>query len=169
MCISADTKQTIAALLLLNLDTAVSTFIALANVLNRSLPLSFYSCDQGAQSSAFQLINRTLAAKSPQLHKHLGDSTISPSFDMCLNDIFMALFTRHLSLDDCTRLWDVYVFQGDGVLIHAAVAVLLEREMALLSTQSAAELQDVLEDYSKFIVKGEDDLFIRRVRDIGKQ
>jgi hypothetical protein len=161
--------QTIAALLLLNLGTAESTFIALANILNRPLPLSFYSGDQGAQSSVLQLVNQTLAAKSPQLCKHLSDAaTIGPDFDMRLNDIFTTLFTQHLSLDDCTRLWDVYVFEGDGILIHAAVALLLEREMALLSTQSAAELQEILEGHSKSVLQGRDDLFIGRVRDIGK-
>ncbi|RWA08531.1 hypothetical protein EKO27_g6574 [Xylaria grammica] len=163
--------HTIAALLLLNLDTAASAFIALANVLNRSLPLSFYSGDQGARSSVYELVRRTLASKSPQLHKHLGDTTtIGPDFDMCLDDIFLALFTRHLSLDDCSRVWDIYIFEGDGVLIHAAVALLLEKEMPLLSAQTAAEVRKVLEGSSKFIPKGQDDdAFIKRVQEIGER
>ncbi|KAI3333070.1 hypothetical protein F4824DRAFT_257505 [Ustulina deusta] len=162
--------HTIAALLLLNLDSAASTFIALANVLNRSLPLSFYSGDQGARSSVYQLVNQTLAAKSPPLHKHLSDPTsIGPDFDMCLNDIFMTLFTRHLSLDDCTRLWDVYIFEGDRILIHAAVALFLESEIPLLGTRSAVEFQRVLGSYSKFIPQvQDDDVFIRRVHDMAK-
>ncbi|KAI0412200.1 hypothetical protein F5X98DRAFT_22103 [Xylaria grammica] len=163
--------HTIAALLLLNLDTAASAFIALANVLNRSLPLSFYSGDQGARSSVYELVHRTLASKSPQLHKHLGDATtIGPDFDMCLDDIFLALFTRHLSLDDCSRLWDIYIFEGDGILIHAAVALLLEKEMPLLSAQTAVEVRKVLEGSSKFIPKGQDDdAFIKRVQEIGER
>lgn len=88
---------------------------------------------------------------------------------MRLSDIFTTLFTRHLSIDECTRLWDVYVFERDGVLIDAAIALLLQREMSLLGTQSAADLQGVLEDYSKFARQGKDDAFIGRVRDIGKQ
>jgi hypothetical protein len=163
-------EQTIAALLLLNLGTAVSSFIALANILNRSLPLSFLSGDQGAQSSVYHLVNQTLAAKSPRLHKHLTESTSTdPDFNVRLSDIFTTLFTRHLSIDDCARLWDVYVFERDGVLIDAATALLLQREMPLLSTQSAADLQGVLEGYSKFARQGKDDAFIGRVRDIGKQ
>ncbi|KAI8628065.1 hypothetical protein F5Y19DRAFT_476863 [Xylariaceae sp. FL1651] len=160
--------HTIAALLLLNIDTTASAFIALANILNRSLPLSFYSNDQGARSSTYQLVYQTLATKSPQLYKHLGNQGISSDFDSRLNDIFMALFTRHLSLEDCTRLWDVYVFEGDGILIHAAVALLLEREMSLLSIQSAAELREVLEGHSKAVSQDGNDAFIRRVRDIRK-
>ncbi|KAI0536687.1 hypothetical protein GGR58DRAFT_514392 [Xylaria digitata] len=163
--------HTIAALLLLNLDTASSTFIALANVLNRSLPLSFYSGDQGAQSSAYQLVDQALVSKSPQLQRHLSDpNTIGPNFDMCLNAIFLALFTRQLSLDDCSRLWDVYIFEGDRILIQAAVALLLEREIPLLRAQTAAECQKILEGSSEFARQGQDDdVFIRHVRDIGKR
>ncbi|KAI1121072.1 hypothetical protein F5Y10DRAFT_257117 [Nemania abortiva] len=162
--------HTIAALLLLNLDTAASAFIALANVLNRSLPLSFYAGDQGARSSVYQLVNQAVAAKSPKLRRHISSpGGIGPDVDMCLTDMFTSLFTRHLSLDDCTRLWDVYVFEGDGILIDAAAALLLEREMALLGTQSAAEFREVLEGHSKFMTPGQgDDMFIKRVRDIGK-
>lgn len=158
----------VAALLLLNLDTAASTFIALANVLNRPLPLSFYAGDQGARSSARHLVDQTLAAKSPKLHKHISDSSsIGPDFSSCLDDMLLPLFTRHLSLDDCTRLWDVYVFEGDNILIHAAAALLLEREMSLLSTQSASEFQEVLRGNSRFPVHGQGHEFINRVRSIG--
>ncbi|KAI0818454.1 hypothetical protein GGR55DRAFT_78122 [Xylaria sp. FL0064] len=160
--------HTIAALLLLNLDSASSTFIALANVLNRPLPLTFYSGDEGARSSVYQLVNQTLAAKAPQLHKHLHDPThLGPDFDLCLNDIFTTLFTRHLSLDDCTRLWDVYIFEGDRVLINAAVALFLENEISLLSAQSAGDFHKVLEGYSKLLPQvQDDDIFIKRVRGI---
>ncbi|KAI1428053.1 hypothetical protein F5Y12DRAFT_71072 [Xylaria sp. FL1777] len=162
--------HTIAALLLLNLDSAASAFIALANVLNRPLPLSFYSGDQGARSSVYQLVNQILAAKAPQLHKYLSNpTTIGLDFDVCLNDIFMTIFTRHLSLDDCTRLWDVFIFEGDRVLIHAAVALLLESEISLLSARSAVEFQKVLGDYSKVTHQFQDDeVFIRRVQGLAK-
>ncbi|KAI0449119.1 hypothetical protein F5B21DRAFT_63834 [Xylaria acuta] len=162
--------HTIAALLLLNLDTTASAFIALANVLNRSLPLSFYAGDQGARSSVYQLVSQTLAARSPQLHRHLGDpNTMGPDWDMRLNDIFVSLFTRQLCLDDCTRLWDVYVFEGDRILIHAAAALLLEKEITLLSAQSPVEFQQVLGSDSKPTLQGQDDdAYIRRVQDIGK-
>ncbi|KAI0854856.1 hypothetical protein F4860DRAFT_73114 [Xylaria cubensis] len=162
--------HTVAALLLLNIDTAASTFIALANVLNRSLPLSFYAGDQGARSSAHQLVSQALAARSPQLHRHLGDpNAMGPDWDTRLNDIFVTLFTQQLSLDDCSRLWDVYVFEGDRILIHAAVALLLEKEIPLLSTQSPTEFQQVLQSNPKPTLQGQDDdAFIMRVQDIGR-
>ncbi|KAI1810964.1 hypothetical protein GGS20DRAFT_589029 [Poronia punctata] len=162
--------HTMAALLLLNLDTTASAFIALANILNRSLPLSFLSGDEGAQSSVYQLVNHTLAAKSPRLCKHLIEDAVDDpkfNFGMRLKEIFTPMFTTHLSIDDCTRLWDVYVFEGDDVLIQAVIALLLERELSLLNAQSESELRQVLEDYSKFSRQGQDDAFIRHVRDMG--
>lgn len=161
--------HTIAALLLLNLDTAPATFIALANVLNRPLPLSFYAGDRAAQASVCQLVNQTLATKSPQLHKHIGEhDTIGSEFDSRLAEVITSLFTRHLSLDDCTRLWDAYVFEGDSILIHAAAALLLEKEIPLLGAQSAAEFQSVLEGEGKINLQNQDeDAFVRRVRDMG--
>ncbi|KAI0394824.1 hypothetical protein F5Y17DRAFT_237012 [Xylariaceae sp. FL0594] len=158
--------HTIAALLLLNLGTPASTFIALANILNRPLPLSFFAGDPGAQSSVFQLVYQTLATKSPQLHRHLTEPAANLNVNALLSDVLTALFTRHLSIDDCARLWDVYVFENDGVLIDATAALLLEKEMALLGTQSAADLQRVLEDCSNH---AQDDAFVARVRRVGKQ
>ncbi|KAL2264152.1 hypothetical protein VTK26DRAFT_1270 [Humicola hyalothermophila] len=135
--------NTIAALLLLNLPTPTDAFISLANVLNRPLPLSFYASDAAAKSSAYNLLLHTLSQKCPNLHEHL---TKLPDHDpnLYINDIFTGLFTRHLALDEVTRLWDVYVFEGDSLLIRAGVALLAQKEMALLGSKSIAEIQTIL-------------------------
>ena len=54
------------------------------------------------------------------------------------------------------------------MLIHAAVALLLECEMSLLGTRSTTDCQKVLEGYAKRIPQPtqDNDAFIRRVRDI---
>ncbi|KAK4142913.1 uncharacterized protein C8A04DRAFT_29490 [Dichotomopilus funicola] len=140
--------NTIAALLLLNLSTPTDAFIALANVLNRPLPLSFYASDAGAKNSAYNLVLHTLAAKSPALHEHLfkllSSSGQSCTPDAYLEAVFTGLFTRHLALDEATRLWDVYVFEGDAVLVHAGVALLRQRESGLLEAKSIADVRAVL-------------------------
>lgn len=135
--------QTIAALLLLNLPTATDAFISLANVLNRSLPLSFYACDVGAKTSAYNLVLHTLSSKSPNLHDHLTHLADHDP-NLYLNDVFTSLFTRHLALDEATRLWDVYVFEGDTLLVRAGVALLLQKEMALLGAKSVSEVRTIL-------------------------
>lgn len=177
--------NTMAALLLLNLPSATESFIALANVLNRPLPLSFYAADPGAKATAYNLILQTLAHKSPALHNHITNlPDHDPELYMC--DLFTGLFTSHLPLDAAARLWDVYVFEGDKLLIRAAVALMAENEMSLLGTASASEVHTVLQGRSCTTASsspgsdkhaksqrvvgraGEEDAWINAVRSAGK-
>lgn len=162
-------SQTIAALLLLNTPTPAAAFIALANVLNRALPLSFYSDDAGAKASAYNLLLQTLAAKSKKLHDHLL-ALPQHNVDLYLRDVFTSLFTSQLALDEASRLWDVYVFEGDAVLVRAGVAVLLEHEMALLGTKSVEDVQKVIHSKKQKPVgrPGDEDRWMNTVREAGK-
>lgn len=154
------TFQTIAALLLLNLPDRETTFIALANVLNRPLPLSFYTSDPGAQASAYNIVLQTLGQKSPRLLEHLTKVDVLP--EQYLGQVFTSIFTSHLPVDEAARLWDVYVFEGDALLVRAAVALLLRREMALLGTRTGDEVRAVMG-------RGKaDEGFIMSVREAGK-
>lgn len=169
-----------AALLLLNLPSATEAFIALANVLNRPLPLSFYAADPGAKATAYNLILQTLSHKSPRLHDHLSKLPDHDP-DAYLSELFTSLFTGYLPLDAAARLWDVYAFEGDKVLVRAAVALLSEREMSLLAATSISDVKAILEGRSpgsspadaprrQHVVgrPGEEDAWIRAVREAGK-
>ncbi|KAI8722944.1 hypothetical protein NCS52_00148800 [Fusarium sp. LHS14.1] len=167
--------NTIAALLLLNLPNAGSAFVALANVLNRPLPLSFYACDLGAQASAFNLVLQTLSLKSAPLHEHLTKKVQDVNLEESLSSILTGMFTGHLAIDEAARLWDVYVFEGDALLIRAAVALLLSREMTLLGAKTANEIQAILSvrnaKVSSVRLAGEvgaEDKFMISVREAGK-
>ncbi|KAF4457052.1 hypothetical protein F53441_967 [Fusarium austroafricanum] len=167
--------NTIAALLLLNLPNAASAFVALANVLNRPLPLSFYTGDPGARASAFNLIMQTLSLKSAPLHAHLTKKIQTADLEQSLSGILTAIFTQHLAIDEAARLWDVYVFEGDALLIRAAVALLLSREMTLLGAKTAEEVKTILDErnakVSSVRVAGEvgaEDKFMMSVREAGK-
>ncbi|KAK1753372.1 rab-GTPase-TBC domain-containing protein [Echria macrotheca] len=166
--------NTIAALLLVNLPTPTDAFIALANVLNRSLPLSFYASDVGAKSSAYNLLLQTLSHKSPTLHEHLIKLEDHDP-DLYLADLFTGLFTGHLALDEAARLWDVYVFEGDTVLIRAAIALLLQKEMTLMGTSTIAEVKAILDNTINGVKgpkavggQGEEDRWMKAVREAGK-
>lgn len=156
-------------MLLLNTSTPAAAFIALANILNRPLPLSFHSDDAGAKSSAYKLMLQTLAAKSKNLHDHL---TKLPDHDadLYMGDIFTSLFTTQLALDEASRLWDVYIFEGDAVLIRAGVAILLDHEMALLSAKNAGEVQKIIHSKKQRLVgkSGDEDRWMTMVREAGK-
>ncbi|CAK7272872.1 hypothetical protein SEPCBS119000_005350 [Sporothrix epigloea] len=168
--------NTIAAILLLNLPDPASAFVALANMLNRPLPLSFHAADPGAKASAYNLVLQMLSPKSAILADHLlGMDGHDP--DVYLNSVFTSLFTDRLALDQAARLLDVYVFEGDAVLIRAGVALLLDKEATLLGTQNAFEVDKALCHKSRdgdknntqsVVAKtGEEDRWMQAVREAG--
>ncbi|PNY23558.1 TBC1 domain family member 14 [Tolypocladium capitatum] len=167
--------NTIAALFLLNLPNPEAAFVALANVLNRPLPLSFYTSDPGAQASAYNLVMQTLSHKSGSLYEHLTKTVQDVEPELYLGSLFTSMFTSYLAIDEAARLWDVYVFEGDALLVRAAVAVLLSREMALLGSKTADEVRAVLSksetarSSTRSVAKiGAEDRFMRSVREAGK-
>lgn len=158
------------------MSSPAATFIALANVLNRSLPLSFHMSDAGGQSSAYNVVLQTLRLKSATLHEHLTKLVPELEPQMYLYDIFMSLFTGQLAIDEASRLWDVYVFEGDAVLVRAAVALLLRVEMALLGSKTFQDVQAAVVSQSAGGDKvpavaevGVEDKFMKAVREAGKK
>lgn len=92
-----------------------------------------------------------------------------------LNDLFTSMFTSLLAIDESARLWDVYVFEGDALLVRAAVAVLMNREMDLLGSKTADEVWSVMSKASTESTapravgeEGAEDRFMQSVRDAGK-
>jgi hypothetical protein len=95
--------------------------------------------------------------------------------DHYLANIFTSLFTGHLAIDEAARLWDVYVFEGDTLLVRAAVAIILSREVDLLVSKTAEEVKTVLSRTSAGASStravsevGAEDRFMQSVRDAGK-
>ncbi|KAK5143008.1 hypothetical protein LTR04_002038 [Oleoguttula sp. CCFEE 6159] len=134
--------HTIAGLLLLNLSPAAS-FIALANVFNRPMPLAFLVHDVGAIGRTHALALNTLRHKLPALHAHLTTALkdqLGP--EDWLDPLFRTLFTHRVPVDVASRVWDVFVFEGDKALVRAAVAVLGALESRLYG--SRAEVLELL-------------------------
>ncbi len=137
--------------------------------------MSFLASDPGAKASAYNLLLQTLSHKSPDLHDHV---TRLPEHDpdFYLRDLFTGLFTGHLALDQAARLWDVYVFEGDAVLVRAGVAFLIGKEMALLGTSSLADVKAVLDGHENgaktkqplVAQQAEEDGWMAAVRSAGK-
>ncbi|KAE8353887.1 hypothetical protein BDV28DRAFT_132284 [Aspergillus coremiiformis] len=115
--------HTIAALLVLQFSTPSSAFLAMANVLNRSLPVAFLTLDRGAISRTYSLASATLRYKFPRLASHLSE-TLQLSDEEIWEPMFRSLLTNGLDLERISRVWDCWVFEGDRIMIRAAVAVL---------------------------------------------
>lgn len=131
--------------------------------------------DAGAKSSAYNLVLQTLLHKSPTLHEHLTRGIPELRASLYLNDIFTSIFTSLLAIDEAARLWDIYVFEGDSLLVRAAVAVLLDREMDLLSSSTSEQVWSVMAKASTNTTApravgeaGAEDRFIQSVREAGK-
>jgi len=70
-------------------------------------------------------------------------------------------------MDIASRIWDVYVFEGDKALVRTAVGVLAKLEGRLYGNKS--EILDVLgSSASGAWDLGPEDEFVRVVRDMGK-
>lgn len=145
-------------------------------MLNRPLPLSFYTSDLGAQLSVYNLVLETLSKKSARLHEHLTRGVHGAEPSMYLQDMFTTVFTGQLAVDEAARLWDVYVFEGDALLVRAATAILLRKEMPLLGCSTMQDIMSILgqsngEDGRKVPVVtqvGAEEKFITDVREAGK-
>ncbi|OXV12052.1 hypothetical protein Egran_00185 [Elaphomyces granulatus] len=123
--------HTIAALLVLQLPTPASAFIAMANALNRPLPLAFLTSDPGAIKRTYLLVSETLRYKFPLLFTHLYE-VLHLSDEEIWDPMFRSLFTNGLDLERLSRVWDCWVFEGDRIIIRAAVAILGCLQMQLL-------------------------------------
>lgn len=117
----------------------------------------------------------TLATKLPTLAAHL-DSPERPSIslatqpDIYLLDFFTSLFTQNLDLESMTRLWDVWVFEGDAVLVRAAVALFDCCESRLYACTTKVEVLAVLRspDVRKCNSSNDDERWMKAVRDAGR-
>ncbi|GAB7359409.1 hypothetical protein MBLNU230_g6058t1 [Neophaeotheca triangularis] len=114
----------IAAQFCTHLPTPSESFQTLANLLNRPLPLAFLVHDTTAMARAHDLVLSTLEYKFPRLHSHLTSPDLALPPAEFLDPIFRCLFAHNLPPETVARLWDIMVFEGDRVLVRAAVAVL---------------------------------------------
>jgi hypothetical protein len=130
--------HTIAALLVLQFPTPASAFVAMANALNRPLPVAFLTWDRGAMARSYTLASDTLRYKFPRLHTHLAE-TLQLSNEEIWEPIFRSLLTNGLDLERISRVWDCWVFEGDRVMIRSAVAILGCLQAQLFSFQSNDE------------------------------
>ncbi|GAM38458.1 hypothetical protein TCE0_033f09196 [Talaromyces pinophilus] len=140
--------HTIAALLVLQLPTAASAFIAMANALNRPLPLAFLTYDRAAISRTYGLASATLRYKFPRVYAHLYETAQLTDEDIW-GPMFRSLFTNGLDLEHLSRVWDCWAFEGDRIIIRAGVAILgcLQTQLLGLSgtePKSREELKHVV-------------------------
>ena len=157
----------VAGMLMAYLPSPSAAFVALANLLNRPLPLAFLVHDQSAMARIYELVLQTLKYKSPLLHKHLTAETTDIHPEEYLDPIFRCLFVYNLPAGHVARVWDIFVFERDMALIRAAVAVLTTLESKLYGSRE--EVLDLISwrNEGTWDLGSEDD-FVKAIRDAGK-
>jgi hypothetical protein len=106
----------------------------------------------------------TLKPKSPPLHNHLTSTDLNLSPESYLYDFFTSMGTANLNLDNATRLWDIMVFEGDAVIVRAAVAWLISMEGKLLHAQTRGEILHVTNDS----LNNGEEAWVKAIRSAGK-
>ncbi|RPA92074.1 hypothetical protein L873DRAFT_1711374 [Choiromyces venosus 120613-1] len=156
----------VAGLLLLNLSPEQS-FITLVNLLNRPLPLAFYTQDEGAMSRVYNLFLKAFRYKLPSLYQHIHVILNLPP-PMYLEAMFLTLFTLHCPIDIASRIWDIYSFEGDEFLVRTAIAV-----MTVLESRLYGDAEEVVGLLGWNVKRGWDlgkeDEFMAIVRSAGKE
>lgn len=154
----------IAGLFTLNLPASES-FIALANLLNRPLPLAFLVQDLSGIQRIHELVLATLKYKMPNLHNHLTDPKLDLRPEEYLTPLLSTLGTMHLSPETCSRVWDITVFEGDKTLIRTMVGALSLLESKLYGDRD--EILSVLGWGAEVMPFGEEEVVLA-VREAGK-
>ncbi|KAL8651782.1 MAG: hypothetical protein Q9210_003066 [Variospora velana] len=162
----------LAALLLLVLPSAHATFITLANLLNRPLPLAFLTGDPAACAKAYSLVYALLEHKYPRLHAHLfspDELNIHPHeiFEPMLRSMFLGP-DEGLGIEAASRVWDVMVFDGDAAVVRTVVGVMGWLEGRLYGSRE--EVMGVLGwRGGEWNVGTDVEGFMKVVRDVGKE
>ncbi|KAK0953375.1 hypothetical protein LTR91_023873 [Friedmanniomyces endolithicus] len=146
---------------------AGEAFVVLANLLNRPVPLAFLVHDKAAMAAVYERVLGGLKSRCEGLHAHLSSPTMDLKAEEYLDPIFRCLFAYNLPAGHVSRLWDVYVFEGDEVLIRAAVAVLGRLEGKLYGGKE--EVLDLLSwrNRGRWEVGGEEE-FVGAVGEVGR-
>lgn len=154
----------IAGLFVLNLSASAS-FTALANLLNRPLPLAFLVQDLSSIQRIHELVLATLKYKMPKLHSHLTDPKLDLSPEEYLTPFLSTLGAMHLSPEACSRVWDITVFEGDKTFIRTIVGVLSMLESKLYGDRD--EVLNILGWSAEFAPFTEEEVILA-VREAGK-
>lgn len=131
----------IAATLLLYLNT-LDAFIALCNMLSRSLCQAMYIRNERELTTYYQPFLKVLRSKMPSLYIHFKSIRLAPS--VYLGPILRPLFACY-SVNVITRIWDVMFLEGDEFLLHAAVGFLSQHEHKLYG-KSAKQVAEILQN-----------------------
>ena len=121
----------IASLLLLNMEE-YDAFVAFANLINRPLHTALFSVDRKSVSIYVTTFKKLLWSLLPELAGHFARHQLSP--EVYLFEWLLPIYCRSFSIDVTSRIWDVYLRDGEHFLFVVALAILRQNEKSLLAS-----------------------------------
>jgi hypothetical protein len=122
----------IAAMLLLYMDE-FDAFVCLANLLERHFFRSLFAMDLEQLQRHLELYDSFFASRLPDVYAHLRALGVRTSAYAL--DWFMTLFGKALEHRCCSRVFDVFVLEGEAFLFRVAVALLSLQRRRLLNAE----------------------------------
>ncbi|KAL0248350.1 hypothetical protein GEMRC1_003586 [Eukaryota sp. GEM-RC1] len=154
----------ICAILLLFLET-LPAFVCFSNlIVNNPILNSFYTFNQERIEVFYNVFDHLLHQFLPRQASHL--KSIDLHCSLFLHDWFNTVYSRCLSLECVSRIWDLWFLDGDVVLYRVALSILFlirkellyEFEIALRAIKRIGEVDELelFEVYSKLEVSKQD-------------
>jgi Rab-GTPase-TBC domain len=113
----------LAAVLLLYIEDASEAFTCFVNMLlHKSCFLHFFRMQMPEVRIYLTMHDRFMREEMPALHAHFKLHAVEP--EMYMINWVMSLYCGALPLDLVSRIWDVYVLDGDVAIFRAALGIL---------------------------------------------
>lgn len=134
-----------AALLVLNMSPA-EAFVCLVNLVQKSYLRSFYSANSDEVEAYYRVFDTLLADYMPRVYANFSAQVVRPS--LYLFPWLSTLYTAFLPLDLATRIFDVFLLEGDSFVFRVAIVLLQILEPRLFNP-NLDELSAVFEGTDK--------------------
>jgi len=123
----------IAAKLLLYLEKFEAFKLFVHMMHHKSMLFSFFTMRMVHLRAYLCVFGALMRDELPQLATHFAIERVEP--EMYVVNWVMSMFCRTLSLDAASRVWDLYFYEGEAVVLRTAVAVLKLLQARLLEMQ----------------------------------
>lgn len=120
----------LAGMLLLHMNP-YEAFVCFSNLLNTQLFLSFFRVNQDVMNAYYQTFEVFFKENLPKLYHHFSEHSLTP--DLYLVDYIYTLFSRSLPLDVATRVWDLFLRDGDEFIFRTSLGILSMYQDILLN------------------------------------
>ena len=119
----------VAAMLLIYLKP-FPAFVCLCNLINAPSILGLYRLDRAAIKNRYHIFLMILNAHAPALARHIKSINLVP--ELFLLEWFLTLYTKPLSLELASLVWDLFLLDGEVVLYMVGIAIFLMVEPQLM-------------------------------------